>query len=255
MGAIKAILFDFGFTLCTMHDVSMEKYMEIYRKGMNECVSCLIDEIVSCDEEQAEILNGTIMELRRSAWRKSREDFIEYSTSNLMEQALKQVYKRDFQPDLINRLSDLYHSEELKHWVPFEGTIPTLKALTKKKYRLGVLSNHPHHPFILDIFKKHNLSHFFHAIHSSAEIGIRKPSKEVFKHVLNSLEYGDQPESCVMIGDEPLSDIHGGHNAGMKTVLMKREYKFPVETKIEIEPDAIIDKISDLPSLLEKWEQ
>lgn len=249
MGAIKAILFDFGFTLYTMHDVSMEKYMEIYRKGMNECVSCLIDENVSCDEEQAEILNGTIMKLRRSAWKKSREDFIEYSTSNLMEQALKQVYDRDFQPELISKLSDLYHSEELKYWVPFEETVSTLEALTK--YRLSVLSNHPHHQFIIDIFKKHNLSHFFHAIHSSAEIGIRKPSKKVYEHVLNSLEC--QPESCVMIGDEPLSDIFGGHNAGLKTVLMTRKYKFPVETKIDVEPDATIDNISELPALIEKW--
>jgi len=227
--------------------------MEIYRKGLNECVSCLIDENFSCDEEQAEILNGTMMKLRRDAWRESRKNNVEYSTATIMERALKQVYERDFQPDLINRLSDLYHSEELKNWEPFEDTRSTLKALTKKKYRLGVLSNHPHHPFILDIFKKHNLSHFFHAIHSSAEIGIRKPSIEVYKHVLNSLKY--DAEKCVMIGDEPLSDIYGGHNAGLKTVLMKRKYKFPVETKIEIEPDAIIDKISDLPPLLEKWEQ
>ena len=75
----------------------------------------------------------------------------------------------------------------------------------------------------------------------------------MYEHVLNSLECG--AESCVMIGDEPRADVFGGHNAGLKTVLMKREYKFPVEHKIDVEPDATIDKISELPALIKKWNE
>ena len=77
----------------------------------------------------------------------------------------------------------------------------------------------------------------------------------MYKHVLSSLECGDHPESCVMIGDDRLADIFGGHNAGLKTVLMTRKFKFPVEAKIDIKPDATIDNISELPSIIEKWNQ
>ncbi|MHA1729808.1 MAG: HAD family hydrolase [Promethearchaeota archaeon] len=259
MGTIKAILFDFGFTLFTMPGVTMEKYLKIYRKGISRCLNCLIEENIMTDDENnengenAQNLENVILTLRRNAWRKSRENNKEYTTDMIIKQALKQLFNREFSTTLINRLSDMFHSEELENWIPFDSTVAVLKTLTEKNFKLGILSNHPHHSFIKKILEKHKLTKYFQIILSSAELGMRKPSQEVFKRALNNLDCKNQPEFCVMVGDEPASDILGAYNAGMKTVLVKREIVFPIESKIRIEPDANIDNISELPGIIEIW--
>jgi len=256
LGKIKAILFDLGFTLCTMHGISLEGYfmIDLYQKGISHCLSYLTDEEIIADDQKAQLLMNLIMDLRGDAWSRSRKDNREYKTDIIIEQALTQLYNIDFSQSLINHLSDLFHSEELKYWVPFDGTIATLKIFREKKYKLGVLSNFPYHPFLKKLLHKNELSGFFHTIHSSAEIGTRKPSQEAFQYALRHLECDNHPECCVMVGDEPWSDILGAHNVGMKTILIKREIQFPNEPKIQIKPDATINAISDLPNVLEKWE-
>jgi len=256
MGKLKAILFDFGFTLCTMHDISLEGYfmIDLYQRGISRCVSYLAEEKIVTDDEKAQSLKNLIMDLRSDAWEKSREDNREYSTDIIIEQALTQLYNRDFSPSLIKHLSELFHSEEIKHWVPFNDTITTLKRLKEKKYKLGVLSNFPYHSFLIRLLHKNKLSDFFHTVFSSAEIGMRKPSQEAFQYALHHFECDHHPECCVMVGDELWSDILGAHNVGMKTVLIKREIQFPNEPKIQIKPDATVNVISDLPKVLEKWE-
>lgn len=53
-----------------------------------------------------------------------------------------------------------------------------------------------------------------------------KPSRKVLLKVIQSL--GLKPEETALVGDRPLTDIWGGHRAGMKTVLV-----YPLKTMQE----------------------
>lgn len=46
-----------------------------------------------------------------------------------------------------------------------------------------------------------------------------KPSRKAFHRL--SAEFGLLPEQVAVIGDRPLTDIWGGHRAGMKTILVE----------------------------------
>ncbi|MDQ2621742.1 MAG: TIGR01458 family HAD-type hydrolase [Actinomycetota bacterium] len=78
---------------------------------------------------------------------------------------------------------------------------------------------------------------------------VGKPSKDYFEMALADL--GAPASGSLMVGDDIEGDIGGGLGSGIRSVLV-RTGKF-TEKKVEesdIEPNAIIDSIADLPDLL-----
>ena len=57
---------------------------------------------------------------------------------------------------------------------------------------------------------------YFSHIFVSEEIGVQKPDKRFFDHVLSVL--GLLPSDCLVIGDSEKSDIQGALNAGIESV-------------------------------------
>ena len=53
-----------------------------------------------------------------------------------------------------------------------------------------------------------------------------------------------------MVGDRVSSDIIGAHNAGIKSVLVKQGEYSPYHLHNKIKPDYIIEKVSELPSII-----
>jgi len=78
---------------------------------------------------------------------------------------------------------------------------------------------------------------------------VGKPSCDFFQLGLDSLALA--PERVAMVGDDIESDVGGGQRAGLRGVLV-RTGKFREEQarESEVEPDAVIDSIADLPGLL-----
>jgi len=58
------------------------------------------------------------------------------------------------------------------------------------------------------------------------------------------------PAACVFVGDRPYDDIHGAKSAGMRAVLISNSDVPPYEAA---EPDAIITRLSELLSHLDRW--
>lgn len=144
----------------------------------------------------------------------------------------------------------MYHSFELQEWVPFEQTRDTLEKISSlKDVKIAVLSNHPHHPIIEKLLKKHDLLQFFNAVITSAEFGKRKPHPDIFNYTLKKLGLENNPGSCLMCGDEP-ADIVGGHRAGLQTILCERIYKFPMEKEVSISDQVKIKEISEILNYL-----
>lgn len=85
----------------------------------------------------------------------------------------------------------------------------------KSKYDFHILSNGFDEIQFLKL-KAAGVEHYFDKVITSGRAGFRKPEPEIFEFTLN--EIGAKPEECVMIGDNPLSDIEGAHRYGIDQV-------------------------------------
>lgn len=95
--------------------------------------------------------------------------------------------------------------------------------------------------------KNSKLDKYFKKLFISQEMGLAKPSKEYFDYVLNYIKDYDLNYTYI-IGDSLTSDIQGGINSGIKTILFNKENK-----KIaHIVPDYEVKGYKELIRLIDK---
>ncbi len=250
---VKGIIFDFGFTLFYFEDVSLEKYFDCYKRGLEKSVNLLKESsILKEDSLLIKKFVKTFQKKRFDFFRKSAKTKNEFPTTYVFQNVLGMIVGEEtiskLTPDFYLELADLYHSCEEEEWIPFKQTKATLnKILDKKNVKMGVLSNHPHHSTIKNLLKKHDLLKYFDTVVTSAKFGKRKPNPEIFHHTLKKMGLENEASSCIMCGDEH-ADIVGGYRAGLKTILCEREFEFPFEKEIDI-PNVI--KVGNISEILD----
>jgi putative hydrolase of the HAD superfamily len=129
-----------------------------------------------------------------------------------------------------------------------DGAAETLAALRDSGYRIGLISNTiwPAELHIEDLDQLGLLPYLEH-LTFSGEIGMWKPSRQIFEHALAALEVA--PEHAVFVGDSPREDIVGAQGAGMRAVWV-RSREFPLG---DVQPDARIEALPELLPILEHW--
>jgi len=143
------------------------------------------------------------------------------------------------------------------HWKLEADAIPMLTTLAQQGYRLGLVSNANYGPNVHHLLEMNDLKHHFETIVISAEVGVRKPGTHIFEVALDAMHC--RPESAVMIGDRLDWDVIGAHNAGLAAIWITRR----VEKKAGVmddpagpeRPDATIERLEELPSLLTHWKK
>lgn len=85
---------------------------------------------------------------------------------------------------------------------------------------------------------------------AAADAGYLKPHPAIFKHALDCI--GITPDEAVFVGDNPAADIAGAQGVGMKAVLRVKTPAQPLLSGLII-PDAAINSLLDLPSILDAW--
>jgi len=135
-----------------------------------------------------------------------------------------------------------------RHFELYDDVPATLQIIAKRGIRIGLISNTiwPAELHIEDLEEIGVLPYLEHLIFSG-EIGLWKPNRAVFQHVLAALEA--EPEHAVFVGDSPREDILGAHGAGMRAVWV-RSAEFPLD---DVEPNAIISELPELLPILERW--
>jgi len=125
------------------------------------------------------------------------------------------------------------------HVFPYSKEILTY---LKEKYKLHVITN----GFNESQAKKMSssgLDVFFDLVVTSETTGHKKPDPRIFYHTMDQLN--TQPEHCLMIGDNPASDILGAQRAEIDQVFFNPEGK-----EIELNPTYTISHLKELESLL-----
>ena len=254
---MRALFFDFGFTLFYFKEPSVERYLPCFKKGLSKVVDLLREEEVLEEEPNIARFTKKFNRVRSKSWKESLKSRREYPTKDIFKRVLaitieegkiKSLEKKT--PNFYGTLATLFHSEEEKEWKPFKQTKTTLKRLSRKGLTLAVISNHPHHSTIERILRREDLLPYFELIMTSAKHGTRKPNPEIFYHCLRKMGLSDKGEEEIwMIGDE-YADIKGAREAGLTPILCEREYKFPFEKEINLSNLRIIKNISEIIDLI-----
>jgi FMN hydrolase / 5-amino-6-(5-phospho-D-ribitylamino)uracil phosphatase len=140
------------------------------------------------------------------------------------------------------RAFEVFH--EARHQVTlFHDVEATLTALAQH-YRLGVITNGNAQIARLGI------DHHFEFAIAAEAINISKPDRRVFQHALQL--GGVEAHEVVHVGDQPIDDIEGAQQAGLRTVWINRNH---VPWPSAVPPDAEVHDIGSVIAAIMRLEQ
>jgi len=134
------------------------------------------------------------------------------------------------------------------HVVAYDDALDTLEALRSRGYRIGLISNTmwPGEFHLREMERTGILPYFDHTTFS-ADAGLWKPQPAIYQLALDAL--GVLAEEAVYVGDMPAYDVVGARRTGIRAVY-KRNAGSPLDGVV---PDAQIDRLEELPELIEEW--
>ena len=139
-------------------------------------------------------------------------------------------------------------------WEPHTFThadVPDLLGyLRARDIRIGVLSNTMWpRSWHEEVFRRDGVLELIDGAVYTSEIDWTKPHPEAFLAAMGAIGVSD-PARCVFVGDRPYDDVHGAQSIGMRAVLVPNSDVPPFESAV---PDAVIDRLAELPPLIESW--
>lgn len=244
--AVQAILFDFGHTLMDFGRTE---------EALRGAYAVIRDRLAHWVEDQAppeidELVERIAAEIDRMVERSYQERRLEeLDQIALFDEAFTQLgYK--LPPELLREVAELDHDALAKSVRIEADTMETLEKLKADGFKLGLVSNVSQLPDLLrrDL-ESFGLARLMDAVGLSSEIGIRKPRPQIFLHVLAQLDVA--PRDAVFVGDRVVDDIAGAHAVGMRAILT-RQYR-QEDPSEGIEPDAVVERISEVPAAIADW--
>jgi HAD superfamily hydrolase (TIGR01509 family) len=127
-----------------------------------------------------------------------------------------------------------------------------LRLLIDQGRTLGLVSNTWWTPAMHDAdLTRFGLLEFFPVRVYSCAAGIVKPHPGIYRQALDALDVA--PAEAIFVGDRLAVDVAGPQKIGMRAVLLTSPFR--VEEDPDIQPDARIGTIAELPALVDEWER
>jgi putative hydrolase of the HAD superfamily len=127
-----------------------------------------------------------------------------------------------------------------------------LAELTAEGRTLGLVSNTLWSPAMHDAdLARFGLLEYLPVRVYSYDAGIVKPHPAIYRQALDRLDMS--PAEAVFVGDRLAVDIAGPQKIGMRAILVATPFR--KEQDPEIQPDAEIGSLADLPALLAEWDR
>lgn len=124
----------------------------------------------------------------------------------------------------------------------FEDVLPTLAHLSGR-VKVGSVSNGAADLEVI------GLAHHFHVSIAAHRMGCAKPDAAIFHAACEALQVA--PEEAVYVGDDPVLDVEGAQNAGLRAVWMNRaELGAARSLPSHVRPDAICASLHELDAWL-----
>ena len=241
-----ALLFDLGNTLIYFDG----DWQQVLPKACMEAWKSL--QKAGLEMDQYSFVQGFLEKL--NAYYVEREsEFIEYTTAYVLKSLLTENGYTNIPEHTLRPALDVMYSVSRNHWHVEMDTHPVLQELKAQGYRLGIVSNAGDDQDVQRLVDKAQLRPYFDVVLSSAALGIRKPNPLIFESALSRLKVG--PARAAMVGDTLGADILGAQNAGVFSIFLTRRAATPAnQAHLDtIQPDAVIEALSELPNLLESY--
>lgn len=224
---VDAVTFDdFGtlrYSPSKQEDIIHPIFRDLTRRGISLTKETFLNQYFKMDASYREKLRET-----------SRESLLD----NIIADVLKSLgFESKVHKSAIKESVDYGLSTRNVKWYP--DALPILSTLRKRGYKLGLISNT--HWRLLDSLRT-KMERIFDVVIVSYEHGYAKPHPSIFLATLKKL--GVEANRCLHVGDDPVADVQGAKNMGMKTALIKR-------TNLETSADIVIERLDQLLELLE----
>jgi HAD superfamily hydrolase (TIGR01509 family) len=105
--------------------------------------------------------------------------------------------------------------------IRFPDDLRAVLLALRRRFSLGLVSNFDHPPYLRGVLRRLAIEDLFATVVISGEVGVRKPSPEVFRRAL--AEMSADPRRTVFVGDSLSEDIAGAAGAGCLPILVDRE--------------------------------
>lgn len=102
----------------------------------------------------------------------------------------------------------------------YPATLPTLRALRRRGYRLGLISDCTY--LWRPVLRLMRLEDKFDAITLSCEVGMTKPEPAMYLRTCEAL--GVRPAVCVFVGDGGSDELQGARALGIVAILVDQEW-------------------------------
>ncbi len=196
-------------------------------------------------------------EVRNQLYLESESSLNEVDFQQRIAETLEKFsYETSSSDPTVTRATDVFVQAFIED-LRMEDFVPGLLAELKKEHKLALVSNFAYGPGPLKVLQRFDLAEFFDTVIVSAEVGVRKPHKRIFKEALKRLNV--KAEEAVFVGDSLKADIYGAKKLGLKAILVEnigiRRNPYAIAGELDpfpVEPDAKIPTLKDLVQVLKE---
>jgi putative hydrolase of the HAD superfamily len=230
---VRAVLFDWGGTLTTFHNVDM---IDAWRVAA---------EVLA--PERADDVAEALLAAEREIWSRTTSTMRSATTAEVLRAASAAVGL-----PVDETLHDKAVSHYLEHWAPTSharsDARPVLHALRQRGLRTGLLSN-THWPRSTheDWLARDGLLDLLDARVYTSDLAHVKPHPEAFRALLDAV--GVAADNAVFVGDRLHDDVAGAKAIGMRAVWVRND-SVP---SYDVEPDGVVDSLGELVDVVDGW--
>jgi putative hydrolase of the HAD superfamily len=241
--SVRAVLFDYGHTLVDFRrteEALLAAYEEIRARIEAALyieapeVGHLIDRVAGEVDRRV----GASYEARRME---------ELDLVATFDEVLSATLGLTVPTDVVRHVVALDHSAYSRTITVSEETLGVLRELRSRGLPLGLVSNVALLPHLMRAdLEALGLLALLDVTTFSSEVGTRKPDGAIFRGALGKLDV--DAAGAVFVGDRLLDDVGGAKGVGMRAVLT-REFR-QEEPGHDLRPDAVIERLTELPEAL-----
>ncbi len=249
--AIRAILFDWGNTLASVHreDETWER-----------CARAAVDAAHSAGLPPARATAGRLRDdfVAARAWAIADPQGRELASDSFFQQWLENLAPGDVGQVVVDQTIRAFWEAWTDCLDLLDDADRVLASLKGRGLVLGIVSNvvAPGSYCRRQLQRLSLLGHLSTFTFSS-EVGLRKPREEVYRHAVEQLaalagRRPFQPEEILFVGDSPTCDVTGPARLGMQTALLVHpevESHWPAEEYEGLAPTHRITRLSELDNV------
>ena len=264
-GRLKGVLFDLDDTLIDWSGVEVG-WRELEARHLAQVLAFLNHKPLN-----SQVNLGRLVDLysqrTREAWAQARKDLYAPNMPEILLTTLAEIGVAG--ADLYRReILDAYDWNVVPGTVVFSDVLPMLKTLRDSGVKLGIVTNASQPMSLRDAeLAAHGLIEFFPDCRlAAADAGFLKPHPRIFAEALSRM--GTAPTETIFVGDNPVADIKGALDAGMRAVLRltgradfdaaagrtARERASAAAYKRDrLDTQRSLSSLDELPAILDAW--